>query len=103
MKNWELDFEFDSDMFSQIPIWVKLPSLSVGYWSAKALSKIAGAIGKPLYTDEYTAMAEKISYARILIEVNISKTLPDEIVIETSSGPWNQSIEHEWRPKFFDH
>ncbi|KAK4716390.1 hypothetical protein R3W88_014728 [Solanum pinnatisectum] len=103
LRNWQLDFEFNADMFSQIPIWVKFPRLPVGYWSVKALSKVASAIGVPLYTDGFTAKAEKISYARVLIEVDITKTLPDAIVVETPSGPWNQSIEYEWRPKFCNH
>ncbi|KAK4731955.1 hypothetical protein R3W88_024943 [Solanum pinnatisectum] len=58
------------------------------------------AIGIPLVTDGFTAKVEKISYARVLIEVDISKVLPDTIVVETPSGPWNQPIEYEWRPKF---
>lgn len=61
LRNWELDFNFDADMISQIPIWVKFPRLLVGYWSVKVLSKVASAIGVPLYTDGFTANAEKIS------------------------------------------
>lgn len=95
LRNWDMDFELDSDMFSQIPIWVKFPRLSVGYWSVTALSKVASAIGIPLVTGGFTAKAEKISYARVLIEVDISKVLPDTIVVETPSGPWNQPIEYE--------
>ena len=32
--------------------------------------------------------------------MNISKVLPDTIVVETLSRTWNQSIEYEWIPKF---
>lgn len=103
LRNWQLDFEFNADMFHQIPIWVKFPRLPLGYWSVKALSKVASAIGVPLYTDGFTAKAEKISYARVLIEVDITKTLPDAVVVETPSGPWNQPIEYDWRPKFCNH
>ncbi|KAK6773972.1 hypothetical protein RDI58_029211 [Solanum bulbocastanum] len=62
-----------NDTSEQIPIWVKFPSLPVGYWSVQALSKVASAIGIPLYTNGFTTNAEKISYARVLIEVDISK------------------------------
>lgn len=85
LRNWELDFEFNADMFSQIPVWVKFPSLPVGYWSVKALSKVASAIGIHLYTGGFTANAENIAYARVLIKVDISKKLLDAIVIETPS------------------
>ncbi|KAG5585206.1 hypothetical protein H5410_045640 [Solanum commersonii] len=46
---------------------------------------------------------EKISYARVLIEVDISKNLCDVIAIETPTGPQNQYIKYEWRPKFCNH
>lgn len=79
---------FDANIFRQIPIWVKFPSLPVGYWSIKALSKVASAIGIPLYTDGFTTTVEKILYVRVLIEMDISKTLLDAIIVETPSGPW---------------
>ncbi|KAH0636124.1 hypothetical protein KY290_036548 [Solanum tuberosum] len=78
----------------------QFPRLPVGYWSVTALSKVASAIGIPLVTDGFTTKAEKISYARVLIEMDILKVLLDTIVVETPSRPWNQSIEYEWRPNF---
>ncbi|KAG5585207.1 hypothetical protein H5410_045641 [Solanum commersonii] len=82
LRNWELDFEFDDDMLSQILIWVKFPRLHVLLICYKV---------------------EKISYARVLIEVDISKNLCDVIAIETPTGPQNQYIKYEWRPKFCNH
>ncbi|KAG5605513.1 hypothetical protein H5410_027005 [Solanum commersonii] len=37
-----------------------------------------------------------------MFEMDISKVLPDTIVVETPSGPCNQSIEYEWRSKFIN-
>ncbi|XP_059291472.1 uncharacterized protein LOC132044951 [Lycium ferocissimum] len=100
LKPWELDFNFEQEALSVIPIWVKFPGLPVGYWSPEALSKIASSVGKPLYTDEFTANAEKISYARILVEADVSQDLPDFLIVETPSGPWKQAITYDWQPKF---
>lgn len=86
---------FNDDMLSHIPIWVIFSRLPIGYWSEKALSKVASVIGVHLYTDGYTATVEKISYARILIEVDISKNLSNDIVVEIPYGPWTQNIEYE--------
>lgn len=72
LKPWELDFEFDQDMLSMIPIWVKFPGLPVGYWSTEDLSKVASAIGKPIRADSFITNADKISYARVLVEVDVS-------------------------------
>ncbi|WMV14382.1 hypothetical protein MTR67_007767 [Solanum verrucosum] len=60
---------------SLIPIWVMFPGSPVGYWPAKALTKVASAVEIPLHTDNVTANADKISYARVLIEVDFSQPL----------------------------
>lgn len=75
LRQWEIDFDFEEDIIRQIPIRVKFPKLPVGYWSVEALSKVASAVGNPMHTDSFTANAEKISYARILIEVDILQPL----------------------------
>lgn len=72
----------------------------MGYWSGEALSKMATAIGKPLYTDNFTASIERISYARILVETDVSQPLIDSIEIVTPSGTFQQPVEYEWRPSF---
>ncbi|KAK4737274.1 hypothetical protein R3W88_000971 [Solanum pinnatisectum] len=59
LRIWELDFKLNIDLYNQIPIWVRFPSLPIGYWSIKAFRKFASAIGIPLYTDGFTANAEK--------------------------------------------
>lgn len=100
LKEWELDFVFDKAVLSSIPIWVKFPGLPVGYWSVEALSKVASAVGKPIHTDNFTANADRISYARILVEVDVSQPLPDMMVIETPSGPRDQPIDYDWKPKY---
>jgi hypothetical protein len=43
-------------------------------------------LGNPLVTDECTANKFQISYARILVEVDITKELPQEITIKDSEG-----------------
>ncbi|KAH0671584.1 hypothetical protein KY285_023638 [Solanum tuberosum] len=43
------------DSITTVPLLVNFLGLPVGFWSAEALSKVASAIGKMLYTDKYTA------------------------------------------------
>ncbi|XP_070021270.1 uncharacterized protein [Nicotiana sylvestris] len=73
LQCWSVDFKFD-------------PSCS--------------AVGKPLYTDKFTAELEKISFARVLVEADISRPLPDSVNLQTSRGIINQQIEYDWKPKF---
>ncbi|XP_019261248.1 PREDICTED: uncharacterized protein LOC109239178 [Nicotiana attenuata] len=100
LRIWEIDFTFNKDVLSTIPVWVRFPGLPVGFWSTEALSKMASAIGKPLYTDRFTAHYEKISYARVLVEVDVAHMLPDQIEVETPYGQMTQDIEYDWKPSF---
>lgn len=76
---------FDSDCITTIPLWVVLLGLPVGYWSSEALRKVVSAIGRPLYTDKFTANMDIISYARILVEADVAQPLPDSIELVTPS------------------
>ncbi|WMV29972.1 hypothetical protein MTR67_023357 [Solanum verrucosum] len=100
LKNGEASFIFDTKCITTIPLWVNFPSLPVGYWSTEALSKVASAVGKPLYTDRYTIEMNRISYARVLVEVDISQPLVEIVTLDTPHGSFQQDVNYEWRPKF---
>lgn len=65
----------DEECFKRIPTWITLPSLPFVFWNAKALSKIASFVGKPLVSDGYTKDVKRISYARLLVEVSSVQSL----------------------------
>lgn len=66
-----------------------------------SLSKIGSALGNPLVIDECTANKLCVSYARMLVEVNITQELPQEITIKDNEGnKLKQIIEYEWKPLF---
>ncbi|CAK8535210.1 unnamed protein product [Lathyrus sativus] len=86
LKEWQTGFNLKKDLLRTLRIWVKLPQLPLHLWGAKSLSKIGSSIGKPLVTDECTANKLRISYARLLIEVDITQPLIDEIAIRNVEG-----------------
>ncbi|OIT18954.1 PREDICTED: uncharacterized protein LOC109222056 [Nicotiana attenuata] len=100
LQNWERDFHFDPKCITTIPLWIHLPSLSAEYWTADALSKVASVVGLPMYTDKFTAELNKISYAGVLVKVDITKPLVKNFEIATPTGTRQQEILYEWRPKF---
>ncbi|KAG5620941.1 hypothetical protein H5410_006159, partial [Solanum commersonii] len=50
------------------------------------ISRIASAIRVPLFADECTTKQTRISYARMLIEVNVTKPIPQQITIMDPNG-----------------
>ncbi|KAL2474505.1 Uncharacterized protein Adt_35241 [Abeliophyllum distichum] len=94
-------FEFDDEEISKIPVWVMLPGLPLNYWNPKGLGMIASKIGKPLSMDNLTHTKGRLSYARILVEVDASVELVRSVSIRLSSGKdREQSVVFEHEPKY---
>lgn len=101
IREWTRSFCLKDDMLRTIPIWVKLPRLPLHLWGAASLSKIGSALGIPKCTDECTAHKLRISYARLLVEVDITKKLREHINIKDEKGNiFQQPVEYEWKPLF---
>ncbi|KAG5069177.1 hypothetical protein JHK85_001554 [Glycine max] len=96
LREWRRDFNLKKDLLRALPLWVKLPNLPLYLWGDNTLGKIVSAIGSPIVTDECTASKLQVSYARILVEVDITKELLQEITIRDRSG---NKEEKQWRPR----
>ncbi|XP_019227734.1 PREDICTED: uncharacterized protein LOC109209025 [Nicotiana attenuata] len=100
LKDCDPDFQIQNESMRIVPIWINLPGLPVQCWAEENLGRIASLLGKPICTDKLTAQCERISYARILVEMDITQPLPDGITIENPDGSsWEQREEFEWKPK----
>ncbi|XP_058767236.1 uncharacterized protein LOC131640886 [Vicia villosa] len=86
LLEWRHDFTMAKDMLRSIPIWIKLPNLPLPMWGASSLGKIGSAVGIPLFTDECTAEKLRVSYARLLVEVDVTQKLCEEITIRDHEG-----------------
>lgn len=101
LRKWVSGFCLKVDMLRTLPIWIKLPQLPLHLWGATSLGKIGSALGKPLFTDECTARKLRVSYARILVEVDVTQKLKDCVTIKDVKGKViHQPVEYEWRPLF---
>ncbi|KAF7129874.1 hypothetical protein RHSIM_Rhsim10G0146400 [Rhododendron simsii] len=83
---WNPDLVFEKEGLSKLTLWIQLYNVPLQYWSEEGLSYIASAVGKPLYADEMTESARRISYAKICVEVDVHSPLPHSIDLLTSTG-----------------
>lgn len=90
-------FYFGSASISILPMQVTLLGLPCDIWNAKVCSKI----GTPFYTDALTGTKKCISFARVLIDVNLAKELVREVAIILPNGILGkQAVIYENLPKF---
>ena len=94
-------FNFGRDEMSCVPVWVKLPNLPLKCWSPRCLAKIASKLGTPIQSDQLTFNMARISYARVLVELNLLAELKSSIVINLPNGSTlNQPVIYETLPRF---
>lgn len=86
LKEWIPDFYFEKEVLREVPLWVRLPKLPLNYWSGDSLSMIGSVLGKPLCADECATLQKRISYAKLLVEVDITKPLVYKVQIEGEQG-----------------
>ncbi|CAO2827739.1 unnamed protein product [Amaranthus hypochondriacus] len=101
VKKWNRNFDFKEEIMRIIPVWVRLPNLPLHCWGEDTLSRIVSAIGVPVYADECTTKQLKVSYARVLVAVDITQDFIKEIKVRDSVGrEFVQKAIPEWKPFF---
>ncbi|XP_074300783.1 uncharacterized protein LOC141632103 [Silene latifolia] len=94
LKQWTPSFSTIMEKVSTIPIWVLFPDLDPYLWSSIVLSKMASRIGRLMFADVPTTCKGKLSFARVMVEADISSSLS-----ETISCKRNQPKAKEVLPK----
>ncbi|KAJ8569877.1 hypothetical protein K7X08_006454 [Anisodus acutangulus] len=103
LKPWTPALNLSAEFLTEIPLWVKFPNIPMGCWGSDSLSRIASAIGAPLFADECTTKQSRITFARMLVQVDVTKPLPTEInVMDPFDREFEQAIEYNWKPQFCD-
>ncbi|CAH9113829.1 unnamed protein product [Cuscuta europaea] len=104
LKTLSEDFSFDDDEFLKVPIWVKFPNLHMKLWNEEAMSEVASMVGVPLSTDKVTQNRSNHHFARVLIEVDVSKPPSLSFPIRLPSGKVvKQMVVYETFPHFCFH
>ncbi|XP_020261707.1 uncharacterized protein LOC109837769 [Asparagus officinalis] len=103
LKPWSIDTEMEKIQDCTYPMWVQFPNLRLNLWSQIGISKISSLIGCPITTDMLTATRQRLSFARVLLEVKLplKEQLPDSIEIQGPDGEkYNQKVIYELKPKW---
>ena len=97
-------FDFAPNEMTRVLVWIKFPNLPFKCWSLKCLSNIASVLGKPLQCDKLTSTMSRLSYARVLVELDLLGNLTYSInIILPNGAPLVQSVVYETLFKFCKH
>lgn len=94
-----MNADLEKEGIAEVPVWIHFPNLKLHLWSITSLSKFTSVIGKPLFTDKITAERERITFARVCVEVKVGDPLPMYITTKRPDGRIiEQKVEYEWVP-----
>ncbi|KAL2930391.1 ABC transporter B family member 6, partial [Bienertia sinuspersici] len=108
IKQWSPDIELHKENVKTVPIWIRMPNLDLKYWGQGCLHKLGDIIGTTLKVDNVTMNKDRLSYARILVEVELDKELPDYIRFQNEKGlpkyghpsdKCHKQTKKQWQPK----
>lgn len=98
-KVWDPYFDFKKEVLRIIPLWIKLPNLPLQYWSLESLSRIGSLLGKHVYADDCTSRVDRITYACMIIEMDITQELSNIVKLRDPQGKiFIQEIIYDWKP-----
>lgn len=101
IKPWSTSFNFHNEVLKVIPIWIKLPNLPLNCWNEESLSRICSLIGVSLYADECTSKALRVSFARILVKMDVTRDIKKVMKIADPSGKTiTPQVIYDWLPPF---
>ena len=96
LNKWDLSFNPEKDIPKAVPVWVKLPHLPLHCWNDEDFRTIGNTLGK--YVDKSEPKAPMFSCARICVEVDLEKGLPESIMLSLDGWSHLQTVDYEQIP-----
>jgi hypothetical protein len=75
VKEWSPNFHPASDTIEEVAVWMRISGLPIEYYDSKILHFIGNRVGKTVKVDKNTLTQERGKYARLCVQVNLTKPL----------------------------
>ncbi|XP_050207401.1 uncharacterized protein LOC126656823 [Mercurialis annua] len=95
VQSWKEDFNCSMGCVQSIQAWIRLPGMPIHYYNKKVLRFIGQMVGKVVKIDYCTEIAERGKFARIAVEVDLTKPLVAQFLIDVRV----QKVEYECMPR----
>lgn len=100
---WHTEFHVEKES-TLYPAWISLPRLPLHFFNREALFTMMSLVGNPLRIDGATATLKRPSLAKVQVEVDLLKEIPEKIWIGTGqSGGFWQKLEVDYLPPYCVH
>lgn len=81
------------------PVWIRPSGLPYHCWSQNIILSLANTIGHPIKLDNITMAQRILTYAKVLVNIDLSKPKPSSILVNLQGeGELEISVEYEHCP-----
>lgn len=98
IKPWHAWFNPLEELPNRVTMWVHLPHFLVECCREDVLWMLASLLGKPVGSSIETLGRKVMTFARICVEIYLSKPLPDAIDMCAGSYSWVLQLDYETLP-----
>lgn len=89
---------------SSIKIWAHLTGVPLDLRHTEGLSLVAGLVGEPKETDDFTLNLVSLTLSHVKVEVDLTKSLPAVVEFERQSGEVVEvKVDYPWLPPTCSH
>ncbi|KAH1202671.1 hypothetical protein GmHk_17G049083 [Glycine max] len=85
LSKWSVDFNTNSVKYTHAQCWILIRRLTQEYWRPRILIEIATTVSTLIALDESTRSRNFGHFARLLVDIDLSGNLPNEILVERYS------------------
>jgi len=97
---WTKEFNIHTQQQTHTQVWIRLWELPHEYWMERTQYEIAGVVGTPLLIDNVTKNRLFGHYVRVLVNLDLSKDIFYEVMVELEGFAFPLAIEYEGLPEF---
>ncbi|XP_031116795.1 uncharacterized protein LOC116020462 [Ipomoea triloba] len=87
VKEWVPNFDPFTEKTEKVIVWIRFPCLPAEYFDQKFLMRVGGKIGRPINIDMATSLVSRASFARVCVEVDITKPLLAKFTLRNRVRP----------------
>ncbi|XP_030540728.2 uncharacterized protein LOC115748390 [Rhodamnia argentea] len=98
LQPWHPKLKLKKPANDTLPVWIRMRDIPLSLWSPQGISRIASAIGNPLYVDVQTEQMKRLSFARVCIEIKASRPRVQVIKLRWDDELITIGVEYEWNP-----
>ncbi|XP_057803355.1 uncharacterized protein LOC131018657 [Salvia miltiorrhiza] len=100
LREWAKNFDPFKELSSLANVWIRIHYLPIEYWHAEVLAGIARFVGHPLKIDGASITRDFGQFARVLVELDMSKSLPTTLLFDGGDYSFHVEFTYEYLPYY---